>query len=215
MRPAPRRGEDQGVNTRHLPRRRPRAGSGTPPPRLYRSSDGRVLAGVARGLADHLGRRRAARPAGVRRCWRRRAARASSAYGLFWVFAPQNPYEARAAARPRARPHHAARARLADRRRPAAAVGARHRPQPGLAVPLVAVGVGVSILWRQADDDAREPVAGGDRHATGCPAPPGPAAASRCSSSAAGRDPGRPGRPGRHVRRAGGRARRRRPASRW
>jgi hypothetical protein len=25
------------------------------PPRLYRSSDGRVLAGVARGLADHLG----------------------------------------------------------------------------------------------------------------------------------------------------------------
>ena len=65
------------------------------PPRLYRSSDGRVLAGVARGLADHLGvdvlvvrlafvLLAAAGGAGV------------ATYGLFWVFAPQNPYEAEA-----------------------------------------------------------------------------------------------------------------------
>ena len=76
-------------------------------------------------------------------------------YGLFWVFAPQNPYEAEA---PR------------DRERDLtmllalgsltvggllllSALGMGLRP--GLAVPLVAVGIGVSILWRQADDDAR------------------------------------------------------------
>ena len=124
------------------------------PPRLYRSSDGRVLAGVARGLADHLGvdvlvvrlafvLLAAAGGAGV------------ATYGLFWVFAPQNPYEAEA---PR------------DRERDLtmllalgsltvggllllSALGMGLRPS--LAVPLVAVGVGVSILWRQADDDAR------------------------------------------------------------
>jgi signal transduction histidine kinase/phage shock protein PspC (stress-responsive transcriptional regulator) len=124
------------------------------PPRLYRSSDGRVLAGVARGLADHLGvdvlvvrlafvLLAAAGGAGV------------ATYGLFWVVAPQNPYEAEA---PR------------DRERDLtmllalgsltvggllllSALGMGLRPS--LAVPLVAVGVGVSILWRQADDDAR------------------------------------------------------------
>ena len=58
---------------------------------------------------------------------------------------------------------------------------------PGVAVPLVAVGVGVSILWRQADDDATGALAGGDRHPPAAPARPGPASASRWSSSAAGR----------------------------
>ena len=54
--------------------------------------DGRVLAGVAKGLADHLG---------VDVLWVRIAfvvlTAASGAgvvaYGLFWVFAPQSPYE--------------------------------------------------------------------------------------------------------------------------
>jgi signal transduction histidine kinase len=124
------------------------------PPRLYRSSDGRVLAGVARGLADHLGvdvlvvriafvLLAAAGGAGI------------ATYGLFWVFTPQNPYEVGA---PR------------DRERDLimllalgsltvggllllSALGLGL--SPGFAVPLVAVGVGVSILWRQADDDSR------------------------------------------------------------
>jgi phage shock protein PspC (stress-responsive transcriptional regulator) len=124
------------------------------PPRLYRSSDGRVLAGVARGLADHLG----VDVLVVRLAFVLLAAAGGAGvamYGLFWVFAPQNPYEAEA---PR------------DRERDltmllalgsltvggllllyALGLGLR----PGLAVPLVALGVGVSILWRQADDDAR------------------------------------------------------------
>ena len=124
------------------------------PPRLYRSSEGRVLAGVARGLADHLG----VDVLVVRLAFVLLAAAGGAGvamYGLFWVFAPQNPYEAEA---PR------------DRERDltmllalgsltvggllllyALGLGLR----PGLAVPLVALGVGVSILWRQADDDAR------------------------------------------------------------
>ncbi len=126
----------------------------TAPPRLYRSSDGQVLAGVARGLADHLG----VDVLYVRLAFVLLAAAGGAgvlAYGLFWVFAPQNPYEPEA---PR------------DRERDltvllalgsltvggllllsALGIGL----SPGVAVPLVAVGVGVSILWRQADDDSR------------------------------------------------------------
>ena len=65
------------------------------PPRLYRSSDGRVLAGVARGLADHLG----VDVLVVRLAFVLLAAAGGAGvamYGLFWVFAPQNPYEAEA-----------------------------------------------------------------------------------------------------------------------
>ena len=124
------------------------------PPRLYRSSEGRVLAGVARGLADHLGvdvlvvrlafvLLAAAGGAGV------------ATYGLFWVFAPQNPFEAEA---PRDRERDltmllALGSLTAGGLLLMYALGLGLRP--GLAVPLVALGVGVSILWRQADDDAR------------------------------------------------------------
>ena len=129
--------------------------TGPAPPRLYRSSEGRVLAGVARGLADHLG---------VEVMWVRAAfvvlAAASGAgvvaYGLFWLFAPQNPYE-------RTRPQ--------DRERDLtmllalgsltiggvlllSAVGIGLNP--AVTLPLVVVGVGVAILWRQADEDARD-----------------------------------------------------------
>ncbi|MCA1482091.1 PspC domain-containing protein, partial [Bradyrhizobium sp. NBAIM08] len=64
----------------------------TAPPRLYRSSDGRVLAGVARGLADHLG----VDVLYVRLAFVLLAAAGGAgvlAYGLFWVFAPQTPFE--------------------------------------------------------------------------------------------------------------------------
>jgi phage shock protein PspC (stress-responsive transcriptional regulator)/two-component sensor histidine kinase len=122
---------------------------------MYRSSDGRVLAGVARGLADHLG----IDVLLVRLAFILLAAAGGAGvvmYGLFWVFAPQNPYEAD---EPR------------DRERDLTmllalgslvigglillhALGLGFGP--GLAVPLAAVGIGVAILWRQADDDARQ-----------------------------------------------------------
>jgi len=133
-----------------------RPGSGEAPVRrLYRSSDGRVLAGVAHGLADHLG----VGPLVVRLAFVVLAGAGGAgiaAYGLFWVFAPQTPFEADS---PR------------DRQRDLTmllALGSLSVGgllllsalglglNPGLAVPLVAVGVGVVILWRQADEDARQ-----------------------------------------------------------
>src|SRR4051794_15553816 len=110
---------------------------------MYRSTDGRVLAGVAQGLADHLGidvllvrvafvLLAAAGGAGV------------VVYGLFWVFAPLGES---ATAAPR------------DRERDVTmlvALGALTVGllvllwalglglRPGVAVPLVAVGIGVS-----------------------------------------------------------------------
>jgi signal transduction histidine kinase len=121
---------------------------------MYRSTDGRVLAGVAQGLADHLG----VDVLLVRVAFVLLAAAGGAGvvtYGLFWIFAPLDEVKAPA---PR------------DRERDltmllalgsltigglvllwALGLGLR----PGLAVPLVAVGIGVSILWRQADDDAR------------------------------------------------------------
>jgi signal transduction histidine kinase/phage shock protein PspC (stress-responsive transcriptional regulator) len=114
-----------------------------------------VLAGVARGLADHLGvdvlvirlafvLLAGAGGAGV------------AMYGLFWVFAPQNPYE---------REHPKERDRDLAMLLSLASVtiggllvlnALGLGIGPGLAVPLVAVGVGVAMLWRQADDDARD-----------------------------------------------------------
>ena len=124
------------------------------PPRLYRSSEGRVLAGVARGLADHLG----VDVLVVRLAFVLLAAAGGAGvamYGLFWVFAPQNPYEAEA---PRDRERDLTML-LALGSLTAGGLlllyGLGLGLRPGLAVPLVALGVGVSILWRQADDDAR------------------------------------------------------------
>jgi signal transduction histidine kinase len=131
------------------------APAGPVAPRMYRSSDGRVLAGVARGLADHLG----VDVLLVRLAFILLAAAGGAGvvmYGLFWVFAPQNPFEAD---QPR------------DRERDLTMLLALGSLTiggllllhalglgfgPGLAVPLAVVGIGVAILWRQADDDARQ-----------------------------------------------------------
>jgi signal transduction histidine kinase len=123
--------------------------------RLYRSSDGRMVAGVARGLADHLG----VDPLFVRLAFIALAFASGAgvvAYGLFWVFAPQNPFEID---RPRNRERDltmllALGALTAGLLILLSAAGLGFNP--GLAVPLVVVGVGAAILWRQADDDARK-----------------------------------------------------------
>lgn len=132
----------------------PPASGEVPVRRLYRSSEGRVLAGVARGLAEHLG----VEPLFVRLAFVVLAAAGGAgvaAYGLLWVFAPQNPFEAEG-------PRHRERDLTMLLALGSLTVGGLLvlsalglGLNPGLAVPLVAVGIGVVILWRQADDDSR------------------------------------------------------------
>lgn len=125
-----------------------------PTPRLYRGSGGRVLAGVARGLADHLG----VDVLVVRLAFVLLALSGGAgvvAYGLFWVFAPQNPYESD---RPRDRGRDLTML-LALGSLTVGGLLLMHAVGlgvgPGLAVPLVVVGLGVSILWSQADEEQR------------------------------------------------------------
>ena len=131
------------------------SGTEAPARRLYRSSEGRLVAGVARGLADHLG----VDPLFVRLAFIVLAFASGAgvvAYGLFWVFAPQDPFEVD---RPRNRERDltmllALGALTAGLLMLLSATGLGFNP--GVAVPLVVVGVGVAILWRQADDDGRK-----------------------------------------------------------
>ncbi len=126
----------------------------SPARRLYRSSDGRVVAGVAAGLAEHLG----VEVLYVRLAFIALAAAGGAgilAYALFWVFAPQNPFGSESG-RDRGRNLTvllALGALTLGAVLLLAALGLGL--DPGVTVPLVTVGVGVVILWRQADDDAR------------------------------------------------------------
>jgi len=133
----------------------PEATSPNAPPRLYRSSEGRVVAGVARGLAGHLG----VDPLLVRLAFVVLAFASGAgvvAYALFWIFAPQDPFEdPRTASRERDLGVLLALGSLtAGVLLVISALGAGL--SPGLAVPLVAVAVGAAIVWRQADEEGRQ-----------------------------------------------------------
>lgn len=150
--------EDLGVsNTGTSDARAQPAAAPVPVRRLYRSSEGRVLAGVARGLADHLG----VEPVAVRIAFIVLAAAGGAgvaAYGLFWVFAPQQPFEASTPGTKRSRERDltmllALGSLTVGGLLLLSALGLGL--DPGLAVPLFAVGIGVVVLWRQADDDSR------------------------------------------------------------
>jgi signal transduction histidine kinase/phage shock protein PspC (stress-responsive transcriptional regulator) len=138
-------------------------------PRLQRRADGRMVAGVARGLADHLG----VDVLAVRLVFVVLAAAGGSGiamYALFWVFAPLSretrgtggsggPNEARDFAILVALGSAALGVLLLLS---AFGVGASQH----VVLPLFAIGFGVVMLWRQADDAQRErlrSITGGQR----------------------------------------------------
>jgi signal transduction histidine kinase/phage shock protein PspC (stress-responsive transcriptional regulator) len=152
MRPSGPACHDRGVSTA------PNAAA-TASRRLVRMSNGRLLAGVARGLADHLGV-----DVLIIRVLFVVLALAGGAgfvmYGGFWVFAPLEPggedeMPSGRAWRERDFGMLLALGSLALGGAlvlSALGIGVN----AGLAVPLIVVGVGVVILWRQADDAQRE-----------------------------------------------------------
>jgi signal transduction histidine kinase/phage shock protein PspC (stress-responsive transcriptional regulator) len=154
--------DDQGV-TSSTQTAAPTAGpAAAAPRRLTRVSRGRLLAGVARGLAEHLG----VDPLIIRVLFVVLAAAGGAGllmYGGFWVFAPLQPDSSEARV---GEPDPGGRAQqdlgmllaLGSLALGGAlllsALGIGLNPD--LAVPLAVVGVGVVILWRQADDAQRE-----------------------------------------------------------
>jgi len=123
-------------------------------PRLYRSRRGRLAGGICRGLALHLGVS----------VWLVRAAFAVFtwigglgvfAYAGFWIFVPlgEVPEQARSAPRPQVRL-----ALLALTGLGLLVLFGVPMTRPGswrTVLPLAAVGLGLAVLWRQADDEQR------------------------------------------------------------
>ncbi|SDY66543.1 Signal transduction histidine kinase [Amycolatopsis xylanica] len=124
-------------------------------PKMYRRRSGRALAGVAGGLADHLG----AKVLWVRLGFAIFAALGGMgllAYGLLWVFAPQETEES------------AARHEQPPKERQQAfglmALGAGLTVAGGtvtgaisgwVAVPLALALIGAAVVWREADESQR------------------------------------------------------------
>jgi signal transduction histidine kinase/phage shock protein PspC (stress-responsive transcriptional regulator) len=148
------------------------AGSGSPrPPRLYRSAEGRLVGGVAQGLALHLGLD----------AWVVRAAfvllavsggAGVVAYVAFWALVPLSP-DGRPPGREPSTPAAGAPdpGRAGDdqtyRVGPLLALGALAvgglllvqqigiDPTAAAAIPFLVLGLGVALLWRVADDSQR------------------------------------------------------------
>ncbi|WP_199434348.1 ATP-binding protein [Qaidamihabitans albus] len=124
------------------------------PPKMYRRRTGRTLAGVAGGLADHLG----VRVLWVRATFALLAAFGGAglvAYGLLWMFVPQQSREAAAAAQS-ARERQQAIGLLALGIGLTVAGGALSGLFSGwLGLPVAVVLVGAAVVWREADESQR------------------------------------------------------------
>ncbi|MBB4686369.1 signal transduction histidine kinase [Amycolatopsis jiangsuensis] len=134
-------------------------------PRMYRQRSGRAVAGVAGGLAEHLG---------VPVVWVRTAFALLAAlngagllaYGLLWVFVQQRADEAETT--PRARDRRQAYGLIALGIGLAVVSGTLTGTIQGwVAVPLALAAIGAAVVWREADESqrrrwrgAREGVAG-------------------------------------------------------
>ncbi len=173
MRPVPRACDDREVSATHPPQAGPAqpgmpgptgpAGPAAPRPtgaggrtgirRLYRVSDGRVVAGVALGLAEHLG----VSVLVIRLAFIALSVTGAGVlmYAAFWVFAPLRP-DAGSPERAGTRdltPLLALGSLAIGGVLLASALGVRI--DAALLLPLVVLGGGVAMLWRQADDVQR------------------------------------------------------------
>ncbi|MEU3275545.1 PspC domain-containing protein [Saccharomonospora sp. NPDC006951] len=125
-----------------------------PPPKMYRRRSGKALAGVAGGLADHLG---------IKVLWVRAAFAVLSAfgglgavaYGLLWVFAPQqSPEEAADFETPKERQQ--AYGLMALGVGLTVAGGAVSGLFTGwVSIPIAIAVVGAAVVWREADESQR------------------------------------------------------------
>ncbi|HET6504073.1 MAG TPA: PspC domain-containing protein [Amycolatopsis sp.] len=123
------------------------------PPKLYRRRSGRALAGVAAGLADHLG----VRVLWVRAFFAALAALGGAgllAYGLLWVFVPQSSNEEHVEPSPKDRQQALALLILGI----GLAVGGSMISgtiSGWVAVPVAVALVGAAVVWREADESQR------------------------------------------------------------
>jgi signal transduction histidine kinase len=160
---------DPGTTTVGAP---PGAGVRTPGPRCVRRTDGKVVGGVAGGLADHLG----LQPLHVRLAFIALAAAGGFGvllYAALWVVLPQEAVAVAAGAQPAGVAAHTRKGLRKDRPR-------RRRQDTGqlVSIAVLAIGViaiypnlggvsaqvfwplllgggGLALLWRQADDSQR------------------------------------------------------------
>lgn len=125
------------------------------PPRMSRCRSGRALAGVAAGLAEHLG---------VRVLWVRAAFAVLAAlggagllaYGLLWVFVPLDRWDEEAAGPGSPRDRQQAIALLALGLGLAVGGNTLSWAISGwVTVPLAVALVGAAVVWREADESQR------------------------------------------------------------
>lgn len=125
------------------------------PPKMFRRRSGRAIAGVAGGLADHLG---------VSVVWVRTAFALLAAlngagllaYGLLWVFVQQQTEEAAAQDQPTPKERQQAFGLIALGVGLAVASGTLTGLISGwVAVPLAVAMIGAAVVWREADESQR------------------------------------------------------------
>jgi signal transduction histidine kinase/phage shock protein PspC (stress-responsive transcriptional regulator) len=123
--------------------------------KMYRRRSGRTIAGVASGLADHLG----VKVLWVRTGFALLAALGGAglvAYGLLWVFVRQQPHESPAQVKPTAKERQQALGLIALGVGLAVGSSALTGAVSGwVAVPLAVALIGAAVVWREADESQR------------------------------------------------------------
>lgn len=124
------------------------------PPKLYRSRSGRAIAGVSAGLAEHLG----VRVLWVRATFAVLAAFGGAgmlAYGLLWVFVPQQPGEETTGPSSTRDRQQALALVILGIGLAVAGSMVSGAISGWVAVPIAIALVGAAVVWREADESQR------------------------------------------------------------